>query len=207
MKKVMKKLSQSVFFLIVAALFCISYAWAQGENRVQPPELGIPCVTKDKGYIVHFTAYQRTEKGKEEKPGLEFQRFCHDLPVLGVTYITVDLVDQYTRSRPVALRIVEATPGEEPGTIAETRTLVEIPEKKYRAGLVETQVEFDKRGLYAAVLTIGGEEVNIPLRVGMEEEMSLVRRALPIILGILILVALGYAIYRSRASKAAKNKK
>jgi hypothetical protein len=208
MKKAMKKLSQSVFFLIVTALFCIPHAWAQGDNRTQPPYLGIPCVTKDKGYVVHFTAYQPggVEKEGKEKSGSVFQRLCHDLPIAGTTYITVDLVDQYTRSRPVALRIVEAAAGEEPGTIAETRTLIEIPEKKYRTGLVETQVEFDKKGLYAAVLTIGGEDVTIPLRVGIKEEVPLVRRALTVILGLLILIALGYIIYRFRAQSAVKIK-
>jgi hypothetical protein len=208
MKKAMKKLSQSVFFLITTALFCISYAWAQGENRVQAPELGIPCVTKDKGYTVHFTAYQKAEAEKEEerKAGLEFQRFCHDLPVIGTTYITIDLVDHYTRSRPVALRIVEATAGEEPGTIVETRTLVEIPEKNYRTGLVETKINFDKRGLYAAILTIGGEDISIPVRVGIEKEVPLVRRMLTIVLGVLILIALGYAVYRFRISNTVKIK-
>jgi hypothetical protein len=124
----------------------------------------------------------------------------------GIAYITVDLVDQYTRSRPVALRIVEAAAGEEPGKIAEIRTLIEIPEKKYRTGLVEAQVEFDKKGLYATVLTIGGEDVTIPMRVGIKEEVPLMRRISTVILGLLILAALGYVIYRFRAPSAAKIK-
>lgn len=208
MKKAMKKLSHSVFFLIVTALFCISHAWAQGDIRTQPPYLGIPCVTKDKGYVVHFTAYQPAgaEKGGKGESGSAFQRFCHDLPMTGIAYITIDLVDQYTRSRPVALRIVEAAAGEEPDKIAEIRTLIEIPEKKYRTGLVETQVEFDKKGLYATVLTIGGEDVTIPVRVGIEEEVPLMRRISTVILGLLILAALGYVIYRFRAPSAAKIK-
>ncbi|QBQ53645.1 hypothetical protein [Nitrosococcus wardiae] len=210
MKKVMKKLLQSVFFLIAAALSCTSYTWAQEEDPVQAPEVGIPCVTKDKGYMVHFTAYQRVdiekEEEEEEKRKLEFERFCHDLPITGLTLITIDLMDRYTRSRPVAFRIVEVNPGEKPGEVIEKRTLVEVPEKKYRAGLIETRVDFDKRGLYAALLTIEGEEISIPIRVGIEEEIPLVRRMLPIIFGLLILAALGYAIYRFRSSSVTKVK-
>ncbi|KFI21385.1 hypothetical protein HW44_15645 [Nitrosococcus oceani] len=209
MKTVMKKLLQNTSFFIAAIFFCTPFAWAQDEDPVQEPELGIPCVTKAKGYAVHFTAYQRTEMGEKEEEGkrkLEFQRFCHNLPATGTTLITIDLVDHYTRSRPVALRIVEAAPGEERGTVTETRTLAELPEKNYRAGLLETQVDFNKRGLYAAVLTIGGEELSIPIRVGIEEEASLARRLLPIIFGILILAALGYAFYRFRSTSGEKEK-
>ncbi|ADE16804.1 conserved hypothetical protein [Nitrosococcus halophilus Nc 4] len=210
MNKVMKKLSQNVFFLIVAVLFCTPFGWAQEEDPVQAPEVGIPCVTKAKGFMVHFTAYQQVDIEKEEeeegKRKLEFERFCHDLPITGITLITIDLMDRYTRSRPVALRIVEIATGEKPGNVMETRTLVQAPEKKYRAGLIETRVDFDKRGLYAAILTIEGEEISIPIRVGIEEEIPLVRRMLPIIFGLLILAALGYAIYRFRSSSAAKAK-
>ncbi|ADJ29782.1 hypothetical protein [Nitrosococcus watsonii] len=207
MKTVMKQLLQSTPFLMATIFFCIPYAWAQEENPVQEPMLGIPCVTKAKGYVVHFTAYQRAEKGGKEEEGkkkLEFERFCHNLPITGTTLITIDLVDHYTRSRPVALRIVETASGEEQGTVTETRTLVELPEKNYRAGLLETQVDFNKRGVYAAVLTIGGEEISIPIRVGIKEEASLARRLLPIIFGILILAALGYAFYRYRSTKGKK---
>lgn len=207
MKKLMKKLSHNIFFLIAVVCFGVPYGWAQEEAPVQAPEIGIPCVTKDKGYMVHFTAYQNAEVEKEEgERKLEFERFCQDLPVTGTTFITIDLMDRYTRSRPVALRVVEAASGGEQGKVAETRVLMELPERNYRTGMIETQVEFDKRGLYAAILTIEGEEINIPIRVGIEEELPWIRRALPIVFGLLLLAALGYAIYRYRSPGAAKTK-
>lgn len=68
----MKKLSQNAFFLTITALFCISHAWAQGSSQTQQPGyIGLPCVTTDKGYVVHFTAYQPAagtmEKEKKKK--------------------------------------------------------------------------------------------------------------------------------------------
>src|SRR5699024_5609086 len=105
-----------------------------------------------------FTAYQPEAAKKEgdKEPGAKFKRFCHDLPIVGTTYITIDFVDNYTKSRAIALRIVEATAGEDPGTIVEKQALVKVPEKHYDTGLVETKLNFDKPGLYAAILTIGG---------------------------------------------------
>ncbi len=194
----MKKLLKISFFLIIAIAFPVHHALAQGEDPVQPPDLGISCVTKAKGFVVHFTAYQQVKKSEGDRQEVAYERFCHDLPVTGETFITVDLVDRYTRSQAVALRIAEVATSKDRNTVKETRTLIELPEQHYRAGMVETKVNFDKRGLYAAVLTLGGEEISIPIRVGIEKEASPVRRVLSIIFGILILAALGYAIYYFR---------
>lgn len=202
----MKKLLKNSFFLIVVMIFSAHYALAQ-EDPVQPPDIGIPCVTKDKGFIVHFTAYQEVKEEERENSRLAFKRFCHDLPSTGKTFVTIDLVDRYTRDQSIALRIVEATAGEKPGTIKEGRTLVKVPKQRYRTGSVETKVNFDKQGLYAAILTLGEEEVSIPIRVGIGEESSTTERVLYIIFGILILAALSYAIYRFKGSQAAKEKK
>lgn len=96
--------------------------------------------------------------------------------------------------------------GEEPDSITEVRTLIDVPEKKYRTGLVETQVTFDQKGLYAAILTIGGEELTIPVRVGIEKEIPLARRISNIVLGVLILSILGYVLYHFRLQILAKIK-
>lgn len=206
MKNTMKKSLKISFFLTIITAFPVHYALAQ-EDPVQPPDIGIPCVTKDKGFVVHFTAYQKVKEEERENSQLSFKRFCHDLPSTGKTFVTIDLVDRYTRDQSVALRIVEATAGEEPGTIKEGRTLVKVPKQRYRTGLVETKVNFDKLGLYAAILTLGEEEISIPIRVGIGTESSTLERVLYIIFGILILAALSYAIYRFKGSQAAKEKK
>jgi ABC-type antimicrobial peptide transport system permease subunit len=44
------------------------------------------------------------------------------------------------------------------------------------------------------------------MRVGIKEEVPLMRRISTVILGLLILAALGYVIYRFRAPSAAKIK-
>jgi hypothetical protein len=205
MKRIMKNILQSICFLTAIISFSISYALAQEE--VQPPDLGLRCVTKEKGYTVHFTAYQQRGVAEtEEDPGIRFQPYCREIPEAGLTYITLDLVDHYTRNQPVAVRIVEAVATKKPDVIEEVRTLLEIPAKKYRSGTIELKVDFDTPALYAAVLTIGGERMNIPVRVGIEKEVPLIRRLFPIIFGILVLAALGYAVYRVRFLQGAKLK-
>lgn len=206
MKNEMKKSLKISFFLTIIMVFPIHYALAQ-EDPVQPPDIGIPCVTKEKGFVVHFTAYQEVKEEDRENSQLPFKRFCQDLPATGETFITIDLMDRHTRDQAIALRIVEATAGEKPGEIKEGRTLVDVPKQHHRTGLVETKVSFKKKGLYAAILTLGEEEVSIPIRVGIGEESSTTERVLYIIIGILILAVLSYGIYRFKGSQAAKEKK
>ena len=204
MKKIMKNILPIICFCIASMPLGISYTLAQEEG--QPPDLGLSCVTKRKGYTVHFTAYQQRDvEEMAENPGMSFQPYCQEIPEAGLTYITLDLVDHYTRNQPVAVRIVEATL-KKPEVIEEIRTLLEIPEKKYRSGTIELKVDFDTPALYAAALTIGGEEINIPVRVGIEKEAPLIRRLFPIVFGILVLAALGYAAYYSRFQGAKKKK-
>lgn len=186
--------------------FPAHYALAQEADPVQAPDLAISCVTQEKGFVVHFTAYQKVEKSEDSPLG--FKRFCHDLPSTGETFITIDLVDRYTRSQSASLRIVEATAGERPGAVEEGRTLVDVPKQHHRTGLVEAKVNFKKKGLYAAILTLGKEEISIPVQVGVGagEESSTGGSMLSIIFGILILAALGYAAYRFRGQQVAKAK-
>lgn len=192
----MKKILQISFFLIIMISFPAPYALAQGEDPGQPIDIGIPCVTKEKGFIVHFTAYQQVKKDEDGKQKVAFEKFCHDLPVTGMTFITIDFVDHYTRSQAIALRIAEVAVGKDRGALKEMRTLIDLPEQHYRAGMVETKVNFNRPGLYAVILTLGGENISIPIRVGIEKETSSAWRIFSIIFGILILAALGYAIYR-----------
>jgi hypothetical protein len=205
MKKIMKSILQIIYFFVATTPLGTSYTLAQEEG--QPPDLGLSCVTKSKGYTVHFTAYQQRDVAEmAENPGMSFQPYCQEIPEVGLTYITLDLVDHYTRNQPVAVRIVEAAL-KKPGTIEELRTILEVPEEKYRSGTIELKVDFDTPALYAAVLTIGGEEINIPVRVGIEKEAPLIRRLFPIFFGILVLAALGYAAYYFKYFQGSKQQK
>ncbi|CAH9019797.1 hypothetical protein [Candidatus Nitrosacidococcus sp. I8] len=195
----MKKFLQLIVFILVASVYS-THTWAEGNNQSQGADYeNLSCLTKDKNYVIHFTAYQPAAAEEGKSKSLAFQHYCQDLPEIGATYISIDLLDEYARKKPIMLRIVEIDQGKKEGKLSEKRTLITVPEKTYAAGFIEAQTVFDEKGVYAAILTIDGEDISIPMRVGMKESFSKEKKV-GIMIAILFVIGLvGYLFYRSKS--------
>ncbi len=200
---------------ILTLLFCsflvVSHAWSQG-GQSDDKLSQLRCLVTTDFYIVHFTAFQ--PRAGETDPKKMFRPYCQDLPEASRAYLTVDLVGQDVRSMPVALKLVEEAQGAENGQLEPQRTLVEVPSKVYKNGVVETQADFDKPGHYDLLVTIGeavAEEdtIHIPLRVGLgtvpEEGSGENTRALLIISlgGVALLSYFGWRFWKRRTQQDA----
>ncbi|CAB1277479.1 conserved protein of unknown function [Candidatus Nitrosacidococcus tergens] len=198
--QVMKKFLQLIVFFILVASVYSTQTWAEGNNQSQGADYeNLSCLTKDKNYVIHFTAYQpaAAEEGKSKSSA--FQRYCQDLPEIGTTYISIDLLDEYARKKPIMLRIVEIDQEKKEGKLSEKRTLITVPEKTYATGLIESQTVFDEKGIYAAILTIDGEDISIPMRVGMNKSISQGKQIGIIVIILLVIGLVGYLFYRSKS--------
>lgn len=128
------------------------------------------CLVANDFYAVHFTSMQQGRRSGETS---DFVNHCHEVPAVGLTFLSIDLLDRDARTTPVALRVVEeeyTSDGNEP---REKETLMEIPSKIYKNGTADAQVEITRPGHYALIATIGEEALSeddhlrIPFSVGV----------------------------------------
>jgi hypothetical protein len=115
------------------------------------------CLVANDFYAVHFTSMQQ---GRQKGQSSEFVNLCHEVPAVGLTFLSIDLLDRDARTTPVALRVVEeeyTANGDEP---REKETLLEIPSKIYKNGTADARVEITRPGHYALIATIGEEALS-----------------------------------------------
>ncbi|MGH8644692.1 MAG: hypothetical protein ACREX4_09635 [Gammaproteobacteria bacterium] len=207
----MKKITR-ILTLVFCCFLALPQAWPQEQSsqggQVDDKLSKLSCLVTTDFYMVHFTAFQ--PRAGETDPKQMFRPYCHDLPDASTAYLTLDLVDRDARKMPVGLKLVEEAQGAEQAELEPQRTLMEVPAKVYKHGVVETQADFDKPGHYALLVTIGGEAVaeedtvRIPLRVGLgtvpaEGSEGGSRGLLVVALGSVVLLAFfGWRFFKRR---------
>jgi hypothetical protein len=146
-----------------------------------------PCLRRVGERVVHFNAYQ---------PQYELKgQYCTDIPQEGDTFLVVDLVDPALRNESVGMRIVKGTNG------AEGEIVADIRPSTHQDGVLRGEVKLDE-GLYTVILAT--EKQNLMkhpqylLRVHMTDYQKLVRTVVIPLLGVLLLVWLGYKLVRSK---------
>lgn len=128
------------------------------------------CLIANDFYVVHFTALQPGMAKNESTP---FVKYCQEVPTIGKTYLTIDLLDRDVRTTPISLRVVEEEFGVDGAPTREIATLAEVPGKIYKNGTADTHVDITKPGHYALIATIGEDGVTeddrlrIPFSVGL----------------------------------------
>jgi hypothetical protein len=138
--------------------------------------------------VVHFNAYQPQYQLKDQ--------YCTDIPKEGETFLVVDLVDPALRSEPVGMRVVKGNGSTE----AEDQIVADIRPSTHPDGILRGEVRLDE-GLYT--VTIASEKQNLMrrpqylLRVHMTDYQKLVRTVAVPLLGLLLVVWLGYKLIRS----------
>lgn len=130
------------------------------------------CLVGNDFYAVHFTALQEGAQKGENTP---FVKYCQEVPAVGKTYLSIDLLDRDTRKTPIALKVVEEEFNEDDGRPPkEIRTVAEVPAKLYGNGVADIPANITQPGHYALVATIGEEALSeddhlrIPFTVGIQ---------------------------------------
>lgn len=131
------------------------------EKLGTPPEIAdvnsVGCLVANDFYAVHFSAYLKPNQGDEREALLT--PYCQELPDIGKVFFAADLIDRDIRKTPIGIRIVEIEKmGDKPSDFKEIRELNKVEPKIYSKGVVEAQADLDKKGDYALILLIGGED-------------------------------------------------
>ncbi|PPD35815.1 MAG: hypothetical protein CTY19_01865 [Methylomonas sp.] len=112
------------------------------------------CMLSNDYYVVNFAAYQFDPTQTKDAKNIP-QAECVDLPGIGKTQISIDLLDMDIRKKPVALKIISE----------EGKTLAELPMSVVKQGVLSTTVDFKAPGKYQAILTVEDSDLRMPLEV------------------------------------------
>lgn len=148
--------------LILSALFTVTLSGCDMSEKLgTPPQIAdvnsVGCLVANDFYAVHFSAYLKPKQGNDRNALLT--PYCQELPDIGKAFFAADLIDRDIRQTPIGIRIVEIEKiGDKPEDFKELRELNQVEPKIYSKGVVEAQADLDKKGDYALILLIGGEE-------------------------------------------------
>jgi len=165
----------SGFFAAILALGAVAASEANAAGRSGKDGYSgsnMDCLVGNDFYAVHFTAIQ---EGVQKGEKTAFAKYCQEVPAVGKTYLSVDLLDRDTRKTPIALKVVEEEFSEDGGRPPkEIRTLNEAPAKIYGNGVADIAASITQPGHYALIATVGEEafseddRLRIPFTVGLE---------------------------------------
>ncbi|CAD6877040.1 hypothetical protein [Methylomonas fluvii] len=195
---------------LLATLLC-AFAWQAGASvPLGGNRKGVGgafdmygCMQSNNYYVVNFAAYQFDPSQTKDSKTLPTAE-CIDIPSVGKTQITLDLLDRDVRKKPVALKILR-----EDGA-----TLAELPMAVAKQGVVSVGVDFKSPGKYQATLLVNDTDLHtdpeisalhIPLTVALVVEQPATEKPLWIffiVIGILV-AALAYFLPRLLRSKPA----
>ncbi|QSA97182.1 hypothetical protein [Methylococcus sp. EFPC2] len=205
---------------LTRALSCLAIpvlAWvaagctSPGYNDNPSPQAGnahIGCPVATEFFSVYFSVrVQPAQTHRDTRLTQEvFRAYCHELPEPGTVYFTADLVGPELPRIPLGLRVVAEDVESEPGQSVSSdhpRVLLDVPPQRYAKGVVELQVDLDRKGRYAVVFTRGGAEalsdedrLSIPLCVGSDPGRTLGHLVPTALLAIALLAPVGWMAYR-----------
>lgn len=115
------------------------------------------CLIANDFYAMHFTAIQQ---GRAKGENTDFAKYCQEIPAVGKTFLSVDLLDRDTRSTPISLRVVEEEFSEDDGRPPkEIAQLAQSPTKVYKNGVADIAVDIGHPGHYALMVTVGEDAI------------------------------------------------
>ncbi len=132
------------------------------EKLGTPPQIAdvnsVGCLIANDFYAVHFSAYLKPTENNNDREAL-LTPYCQELPSEGRVFFAADLIDRDIRQTPIGIRVIEIKKtGNNLTDFKEIRELNKVEPKIYSKGVVEAQADLDKKGDYALILSIGGEE-------------------------------------------------
>lgn len=151
-----KQTLQGLFFLM--ALFFLGLSASRAANNIRNNDgrtnysgASMKCLVANDFYAVHFSAMQI---GRQSGEPSDYMKYCQEVPVTGLTFLTLDMLDRDARALPLALKVVqeELDANGQPNT---QKVLVEVPAKIYKNGSADTKYEFTQPGHYAVIAEFG----------------------------------------------------
>lgn len=176
--------SGCMILIILAALYHPEVAAAHGTESGEND----PCLRRVGDRLVHFSTYQPQYQLKEH--------YCTDIPKEGDTFLVVDLVDPALRNEPIWMRVMRKNGSNS----AEDQIVADIRPSSHPDGVLRGEVRLEE-GLYT--VTIATDKQNLMrrpqylLRVHMTDYQQLARTTAVPLLGLLLVVWLGYMFIRS----------
>lgn len=211
--------------IIVSALLLllsVSFAWAKTDTwagaRTEAQALAASslenmkatdCMVQSDFYIAHFTAFQEPEGGVDLSNRMEtFRPYCQELPHVGKTYLSLDLLDRDVRQMPVALKVVAQRLNPETNEVEIMETLAEQPSRVHPNGVAEIQVTFEKKGQYLLIASIGeaaseDDQLRVPLAVGLPKSEKKKGSMLGMLPLLVLVVIMGAIVFRGRSDNKA----
>lgn len=153
MKKVYSLL---VFALLLAAINPSHASVPLGNNRkgVGGSYDMYGCMHTNDYYVVNFAAYQLDTNQALDPRNMPTAE-CTDLPAIGKTQISIDLLDLDVRKKLVALKILRD----------DGQTVAELPMAVAKQGVLSLTVDFKIAGKYQAVISVDDTDLHTPLDV------------------------------------------
>lgn len=157
------------------------------------------CMQSNDYYIANFAAFQ-TQPGKPVDPKKMPPPECINLPALGPTLISVDLLDRDVRHKEVSMKI----------TGDNGQVLLETPPIIAKQGVITGNVDFKTKGNYTVVLSVNDTDLHtpadisalkIPITVAMEIVEPASKSAMIAFFGFMAVLAVGLAVLLPRFLK------
>jgi hypothetical protein len=129
------------------------------------------CMQSNDYYIANFAAFQ-TQPGKPVDPKKMPPPECVNLPAVGTTLISVDLLDRDVRHKEVSMKVT----GDNGSVLLETQPTMA------KQGVITGTVDFKTKGNYAVVITVNDTDLHTPseisaLRIPVTVAMDVVEPA------------------------------
>ncbi len=110
------------------------------------------CMQSNEYYIVNFAAYQ-TGGGNPKEDKTTPVAECIELPAIGPTIVTLDLLDRDVRRKPVALKVSNGG----------GQVIAEMPMNIEKSGVLTMRVNFVNPGKYEVVLFVNDNDLKLPI--------------------------------------------
>ncbi len=108
------------------------------------------CMHSNDYYIANLAAYQTDPQQPKNAKTMLFP-LCQEIPKVGETQITVDMLDRDVRQKPVTLKIYNS----------DKQLIAETPAKVLKQGYISTSVNFPKPGYYDLVALVKDPDLNV----------------------------------------------
>ncbi|WP_428423460.1 hypothetical protein [Methylibium sp.] len=160
------------------------------------------CHVSQTGHELHFTTYVTPPDAKSV---WMLTPHCEVIPTPGLVQVTVVLVDQSGRQRPIAAELVRMRPA----AGRETERILKVPARTYDAGLIELSQQLNQAGAYELRLDFGpgqggSDLVSIPFRIEPRQQSRMQsRHYLLVLCAMLVATGVGAWAIRRRTMQQA----
>ncbi|MCX7089329.1 MAG: hypothetical protein NTV00_14915 [Methylococcales bacterium] len=143
--------------LFVKALPLVLFANVTSASIPLAPRMGaggkidmFGCMHTNDYYIANFAAYQLDPQQPKSARTLQ-EPLCQEIPKVGATQITVDMLDRDVRHKPVTLKVFNS----------DKQVIFEAPATVAKQGYISSNINFPAPGHYDLSVMVDDQDLNI----------------------------------------------